>query len=283
MGTITTEDGTEIYYKDWGEGPVVTLSHGWPLSADAWDGQMLFLAEHGFRVVAHDRRAMAVPASRRRATTWTHTPTISPPLIEALDLHDVTLVGHSTGGGEVARIWPARNRARREGRPDLRGTAEPREVRGEPRRSADGTVRRSARRPVEGSLAVLPGPRDPVLQREPARCQRLARRARPVLGVEHAIGPEELVRVRQGPVRERLHRRPRALRCPDAVDPRRGRPGGSRRQLEAVGEHHQERQGHLLPGRAARHHRDSSRPGQRRHARLLGRASRAPGTKERSS
>jgi pimeloyl-ACP methyl ester carboxylesterase len=56
MSTITTKDGTEIYYKDWGEGPVVTLSHGWPLSSDAWDGQMLFLAQHGYRVVAHDRR-----------------------------------------------------------------------------------------------------------------------------------------------------------------------------------------------------------------------------------
>ena len=56
MSTITTKDGTEIYYKDWGEGPVVTFSHGWPLNADAWDGQMLFLALHGYRVVAHDRR-----------------------------------------------------------------------------------------------------------------------------------------------------------------------------------------------------------------------------------
>ena len=56
MSTIITKDGTTIYYKDWGKGPVVTLSHGWPLSADRWDGQMLFLARHGFRVVAHDRR-----------------------------------------------------------------------------------------------------------------------------------------------------------------------------------------------------------------------------------
>src|SRR4051812_49869066 len=54
--TVITRDGTEIYYKDWGEGPVVVFSHGWPLNADAWDGQMLFLAQHGYRVVAHDRR-----------------------------------------------------------------------------------------------------------------------------------------------------------------------------------------------------------------------------------
>jgi len=57
MSTITTKDGTEIYYKDWGEGPVVTFSHGWPLNTDAWDGQMLFLAQHGYRVLAHDRRS----------------------------------------------------------------------------------------------------------------------------------------------------------------------------------------------------------------------------------
>lgn len=79
MSTITTKDGTTIYYKDWGRGPVITLSHGWPLNADAWDGQMLFLAQHGFRVVAHDRRGLADPARRRPATTWTPMPTILRP------------------------------------------------------------------------------------------------------------------------------------------------------------------------------------------------------------
>ena len=69
MSTITTKDGTEIYYKDWGEGPVVTLSHGWPLSADAWDGQMLFLAQHGFRPSRTTAEATAVPANLRPATT----------------------------------------------------------------------------------------------------------------------------------------------------------------------------------------------------------------------
>jgi non-heme chloroperoxidase len=62
MSTIKVKDGTTIYYKDWGKGPVVTFSHGWPLNSDAWDGQMLFLAQNGFRVVAHDRVAMAGPA-----------------------------------------------------------------------------------------------------------------------------------------------------------------------------------------------------------------------------
>ena len=103
MSTITTSDGTEIYYKDWGEGPAVTLSHGWPLSADMWDGQMLFLAQHGFRCVAHDRRGhgrSSQPSSGNDMNTYADDLAA---LIEALDLRDVTVVGHSTGGGEVAR------------------------------------------------------------------------------------------------------------------------------------------------------------------------------------
>ena len=103
MSTITTKDGTEIYYKDWGEGPAVTFSHGWPLNADMWDGQMLFLAQNGFRAIAHDRRGhgRSSQASTRNDMDGYADDLAS--LIETLDLHDVTLVGHSTGGGEVAR------------------------------------------------------------------------------------------------------------------------------------------------------------------------------------
>lgn len=103
MSTITTKDGTEIYYKDWGKGPVVMFSHGWPLNADAWDGQMLFLAQNGFRAIAHDRRGHGrsiQPSSGNDMDTYADD---LADLIEALDLRDVTLVGHSTGGGEVAR------------------------------------------------------------------------------------------------------------------------------------------------------------------------------------
>lgn len=103
MSTITTKDGTEIYYKDWGKGPAVTFSHGWPLNSDAWDGQMLFLAQNGFRAIAHDRRGhgrSSQPSSGNDMDTYADDLAA---LIEALDLHDVTLVGHSTGGGEVTR------------------------------------------------------------------------------------------------------------------------------------------------------------------------------------
>ncbi|MFK3740715.1 alpha/beta fold hydrolase [Massilia sp. TN1-12] len=101
--TITTRDGTTIYFTDWGHGPVVTFSHGWPLNGDAWEDQMMFLAEKGFRVIAHDRRGHG-----RSSKTWhgNHMNDYADDLaqlIEALDLHNITMVGHSTGGGEVAR------------------------------------------------------------------------------------------------------------------------------------------------------------------------------------
>jgi non-heme chloroperoxidase len=102
-GTVTTKDGTEIYYKDWGEGPVVTFSHGWPLSSDAWDGQMLFLVHNGFRVVAHDRRGHGRSSQASSGNDMDGYADDLAAVIEALDLKDAILVGHSTGGGEVAR------------------------------------------------------------------------------------------------------------------------------------------------------------------------------------
>jgi non-heme chloroperoxidase len=103
MSTITTKDGTRIYYKDWGKGPVVTFSHGWPLNADAWDGQMLFLSQNGFRVVAHDRRGHGRSDQVSSGNDMNGYADDLAAVLETLDLHDATLVGHSTGGGEVAR------------------------------------------------------------------------------------------------------------------------------------------------------------------------------------
>ena len=103
MSTITTKDGTEIYYKDWGKGPAVTFSHGWPLSADMWDGQMLFLAQNGFRTVALDRRGHGRSSQATTGNDMNGYADDLAAVIEALDLNDVTVVGHSTGGGEVAR------------------------------------------------------------------------------------------------------------------------------------------------------------------------------------
>ena len=103
MPAITTKDGHEIYYKDWGKGPVVAFSHGWPLSSDAWDGQMLFLAQKGFRVVAHDRRGHGRSAQTSTRNDMDGYADDLAAVLDTLDLRDVTLVGHSTGGGEVTR------------------------------------------------------------------------------------------------------------------------------------------------------------------------------------
>lgn len=103
MPTIKTHDGHEIYLKDWGEGPVVIFSHGWPLNADAWDPQLLFLAQNGFRVVAHDRRGHGRSAQTSKRNDMDGYADDLAAVIETLDLRDAVLVGHSTGGGEVAR------------------------------------------------------------------------------------------------------------------------------------------------------------------------------------
>jgi non-heme chloroperoxidase len=103
MSTITTKDGTEIYYKDWGTGPVVTFSHGWPLHSDAWDGQMLFLAQHGYRCIGVDRRGHGRSSQASAHNDMDGYADDLAAVIEALDLKGATLVGHSTGGGEVAR------------------------------------------------------------------------------------------------------------------------------------------------------------------------------------
>ena len=102
---ITTADGVQLYYKDWGpkDGPVVTFSHGWPLSSDSWESQMIFLAGQGYRVVAHDRRGHGRSSQPWDGNDMDHYADDLAAVIQALGLDDVTLVGFSTGGGEVAR------------------------------------------------------------------------------------------------------------------------------------------------------------------------------------
>jgi non-heme chloroperoxidase len=103
MSSIKTKDGTEIYYKDWGHGQPIVFSHGWPLSADAWDGQTLFFSMHGYRVIAHDRRGHGRSAQPSQGNDMDTYADDLAELIEKLDLKNMVMVGHSTGGGEVAR------------------------------------------------------------------------------------------------------------------------------------------------------------------------------------
>jgi len=112
MATITTKDGTQIYYKDWGEGQPIVFSHGWPLTADAWEDQMLYLASRGYRCIAHDRRGhgrSSQPWSGNEMDTYADDLLA---LVEALDLRKAIHVGHSTGGGEVARYLGRHGTAR---------------------------------------------------------------------------------------------------------------------------------------------------------------------------
>ena len=103
MPIFTTSDGHEMYYKDWGTGPVVTFSHGWPLSSDAWSIQMQFLAEQGYRCIAHDRRGHGKSAQSSARNDMDGYADDLAELFDALELQDIVMVGHSTGGGEVAR------------------------------------------------------------------------------------------------------------------------------------------------------------------------------------
>jgi non-heme chloroperoxidase len=112
MPFITTKDGTEIYYKDWGKGQPIVFHHGWPLSADDWDAQMLFFLDHGYRVIAHDRRGHGRSTQTSSGHDMDTYAQDAAAVAEALDLKDAVHIGHSTGGGEVARYVARYGRGR---------------------------------------------------------------------------------------------------------------------------------------------------------------------------
>src|SRR5262249_38975071 len=169
----------EIFYKDWGAGQPVVFSHGWPLNADAWDDQLTFVAANGYRAIAHDRRGHG-----RSSQTWTGNDMDAyaddlAALIEALDLRDAVLVGHSTGGGGRGGHprrrrggpplpGPPRRGGRGQGGGGGRDPAADAQDRGQSGRHADRSVRPDPRRRRRGPLAVLQGPERTVLRRQSA-------------------------------------------------------------------------------------------------------------------
>lgn len=187
MSTIKTKDGTEIYYKDWGTGRPVTFSHGWPLNADAWDAQMMFLAARGFRCISHDRRGHG-----RSGQPWdgnnldTYADDLSA-LMEALDINGAVMIGHSTGGGEVTR-YLGRHGTARVAKAVLMSAIPPLmlKTQAKPRRPSDRSLRRHTRRGCGRSIAILSRAQPAVLRREPAWVEGVARRQGRLLDVVDA-------------------------------------------------------------------------------------------------
>jgi non-heme chloroperoxidase len=167
MSTITVEGWHDDLLQGLGKGPVVTFSHGWPLNADMWDGQMLFLAQHGFRVVAHDRRGHGRSSQPSAGNDMNGYADDLAALIEALDLKDITMVGPSTGGGEVTR-YIGRHGTKRVSKVVLIAAVPPRPAQvatnpeGLPIEQFDGMLNVAG----NGSRAVLQGARDSVLRRQ---------------------------------------------------------------------------------------------------------------------
>src|SRR4051812_11883053 len=143
MNTLTTKDGIQIYFKDWGKGPPIVFSHGWPLSADDWDAQMLFFLSHGYRVIAHDRRGHGRSAQVSDGHDMDHYADDLAALTTHLDLRNAIHVGHSTGGGEVVRYIARHGEGRvTKGGHYQRGAAPDGEDHGQLRRTSQGSLRR---------------------------------------------------------------------------------------------------------------------------------------------
>lgn len=163
MGSITTKDGTEIFYKDWGKGQPIVFSHGWPLSADDWDAQMLFFLNHGFRVIAHDRRGHGRSAQTAGGHDMDHYADDLAALTTHLDLTNAVHVGHSTGGGEVIR-YLARHGERRTAKAVIIGAVPPLMVRtasnpaGLPKDVFDGFQAQLVANRAEFYLGISSGP-----------------------------------------------------------------------------------------------------------------------------
>jgi len=271
MSTITTKDGTQIYYKDWGSGQPVVFSHGWPLNGDAWESQMVYLASNGYRCIVHDRRGHG-----RSSQPWngnemdTYADDLSE-LIETLDLKGAALVGHSTGGGEVAR-YIGRHGTQRVAKVVLMGSVTPLMLKtdanpgGLPIEAFDD-IRASVAADRSQFFKDLTTPFYGT-NRPGAKVSQGVRDAFWFPG--HAGRSQERARLHQGVFRDGFYRRPQEVRRADADPSRRRRPDrADRRRGSALIEAGQERDPEDLRGRAPRPCVHAQRPAQRRPAGIL--------------
>ena len=271
MSYITTKDGRQIYYKDWGKGPVVTFSHGWPLSSDAWDGQMLFLAQRGFRVVAHDRRGHGRSTQTSVGNDMDGYADDLAAVIEALDLKEATLVGHSTGGGEVAR-YIGRYGTKRVAKAVLIAAVPPLMLKtsANPEGLPIEVFDKMRADLIKDPSQILEKSRRIVLRRESTWCKSLTRNARSVLAVEHASRPAERLRKHQGVFGDGSDGGFEKIRRTNARLARGRRSDRSRQRLgEEIREADQRLAGNLLSGRATRHNRNPRRVGEFALARVF--------------
>ncbi|BAP77735.1 alpha/beta fold family hydrolase [Pseudomonas sp. MT-1] len=211
---VTTKDGVSLYYKDWGprDGQVVTFSHGWPLNSDSWESQMMFLASKGYRVVAHDRRGHGRSSQPWDGNDMDHYADDLAAVLEALDLKDATLIGFSTGGGEVAR-YIGRHGTARVKKAVLVASVPPLMLKtesnpdGVPLEVFDG-LRQASPGFAGQPLPALSGYRlRPVLWLQPARCDAFSRSYPVVLGAGHAGRTQEHLRLHRSLLGHRFPRR----------------------------------------------------------------------------
>src|SRR6266536_1557665 len=237
MGTITTTDGTEIFYKDWGSGQPIVFSHGWPLSGDDWDSQMLFFLRHGYRVIAHDRRGHGRSTQTGDGHDMDHYADDLAALTAYLDLQDAVHVGHSTGGGEVVH-YIARHGESRVAKAVLISAVPPLMVRtganpgGLPKSVFDDLqAQLRSRQPV----GVLPGPAlGPLLRLQPARRGILRSDHRELVAPGNDGRSEGTLRRHRCLLPDRFHRGPHEDHGAGPGDARRRRPDRSLRRLRTA-------------------------------------------------
>ena len=207
MSKIITEDGTEIFYKDWGTGQPLFFHHGWPLSADDWDAQMMFFLNKGYRVIAHDRRGHGRSTQTANGHDMDTYAADVAAVVKALDLKNAMHIGHSTGGGEVTR-YVAKYGKGRVAKAVLISAIPPtfmksdRNPDGVPKEVVDGIRERHG----EPSLPVLQGHHDAVLRLQSSRREGLRRNPRELVASGHDGKHPGPIRMRQGAVRDRILR-----------------------------------------------------------------------------